>query len=121
MLQTGCPIGDGTGGESIWGGTFKDEIVGKLRFDRPYTVAMANCGPGTNGSQFFITTGVADHLDGVHTIFGRVLAGMDVVNMIDTVPVRVSPAAAAEAAATNEKPVPSEPIQEVKMLAVNIH
>jgi cyclophilin family peptidyl-prolyl cis-trans isomerase len=49
-------VGDGTGGESIWGGNFEDEFSTKARFDRPYTLAMANAGPGTNGSQFFITT-----------------------------------------------------------------
>lgn len=51
MLQTGDPLGDGTGGESIWGGEFEDEFVRELRHDRPFTVSMANAGPGTNGSQ----------------------------------------------------------------------
>lgn len=55
MIQTGDPTGTGMGGESIWGGEFEDEFHSTLRHDRPYTLSMANGGPGTNGAQFFIT------------------------------------------------------------------
>eukprot|EP00019_Armaparvus_languidus_P009056 CAMPEP_0168600600 /NCGR_PEP_ID=MMETSP0420-20121227/12881_1 /TAXON_ID=498008 /ORGANISM="Pessonella sp." /LENGTH=506 /DNA_ID=CAMNT_0008638723 /DNA_START=254 /DNA_END=1771 /DNA_ORIENTATION=+ len=78
MVQTGDPKGDGTGGESIWKKDFEDEIVSNLRHDRPGTVSMANAGPNTNGSQFFITTVAVTRLDGKHTVFGRVERGMDV-------------------------------------------
>jgi len=85
MVQTGDPLGDGTGGESCWGGEFEDEIVRDLRHDRPFTVSMANAGPGTNGSQFFITTVATPWLDGKHTVFGRVTKGSDVVQAIENV------------------------------------
>ena len=69
MIQGGCPLGTGTGGP---GYTFKDEFHPELQFDRKYLLAMANAGPGTNGSQFFITTAETPWLNNRHTIFGEV-------------------------------------------------
>ena len=69
MIQGGCPLGTGTGGP---GYTFKDEFHPELQFDRPYLLAMANAGPGTNGSQFFVTTAATPWLNNRHTIFGEV-------------------------------------------------
>ncbi|HMS00830.1 MAG TPA: peptidylprolyl isomerase [Anaerolineales bacterium] len=79
MAQGGDPVGDGTGDP---GYSFKDEIRNDLVFDRAGLLAMANSGPNTNGSQFFITFGPAEWLNGLHTIFGQVIEGMDVVNAI---------------------------------------
>ncbi|XP_064604949.1 peptidylprolyl isomerase domain and WD repeat-containing protein 1-like [Liolophura sinensis] len=85
MIQTGDPLGNGTGGESIWGGEFEDEFHPQLRHDRPYTLSMANAGPNSNGSQFFITCVPTPWLDNKHTVFGRVHKGMEVVQNIGNV------------------------------------
>jgi peptidylprolyl isomerase domain and WD repeat-containing protein 1 len=85
MIQTGDPLGDGTGGESIWHEPFENEIVPHLRHDQGGVVSMANAGPNTNGSQFFITTAPAPWLDGKHTVFGKVLSGMEVAHTIEEV------------------------------------
>jgi peptidyl-prolyl cis-trans isomerase A (cyclophilin A) len=82
MIQGGDPLGTGTGGP---GYEFADEIHPDLRFDRPYLLAMANAGPSTNGSQFFITTVPTHHLNGRHTIFGEVVSGSEVVDAISNV------------------------------------
>ncbi|GIY59183.1 peptidylprolyl isomerase domain and WD repeat-containing protein 1 [Caerostris darwini] len=84
MIQTGDPTGTGTGGESIWGGEFEDEFHPTLKHDRPYTLSMANAGPNTNGSQFFITVIPTPWLNNKHTVFGRVTKGMEVCQNIST-------------------------------------
>ena len=83
MIQGGDPTGTGGGGESLWGGKFKDEFAPLVKFDRPGLLAMANAGPNTNGSQFFITTAATPWLNMHHTIFGEVVKGYEVVTAIE--------------------------------------
>lgn len=104
MIQGGDPTGTGRGGESIWGKTFEDECAADVNFNKPGMLAMANAGPGTNGSQFFITTVPTPWLHMRHTIFGEVVEGMDVVEKLEKV----------------EKGPDDRPINEQKILSAKI-
>jgi cyclophilin family peptidyl-prolyl cis-trans isomerase len=80
MAQGGCPLGTGAGSPGYkYGGEFSPDV----KHDKPYLLSMANAGPGTDGSQFFITFRATPHLDGKHTIFGRVVEGEDVVDKLE--------------------------------------
>jgi cyclophilin family peptidyl-prolyl cis-trans isomerase len=85
MIQGGDPTGTGRGGQSIWGKPFRDEIAKELKHVGPGILSMANAGPNTNGSQFFVTLAATPWLDGRHTVFGKVVSGLDVVMSIGKV------------------------------------
>ncbi len=87
MIQGGDPTGTGRGGESIWNKPFADEFAPNVIFNKKGILAMANAGPSTNGSQFFITVAPTPWLNGRHTIFGQVISGYDNVQKLEMVPV----------------------------------
>ena len=107
MIQGGDPTGTGAGGESIWGEKFKDEFAPNAVFDKAGILAMANSGPNTNASQFFITTVPTYWLNGRHTIFGYVKEGFDVVKKIEAVP-------------TTSKYEGNKPLEDVKIISIKI-
>ena len=84
MIQGGDPTGTGAGGSSFWGKEFEDEVHPDVKFDKPGLLAMANRGPNTNGSQFFITTAPTPWLHKKHTIFGQVTEGYEIVQKLDS-------------------------------------
>lgn len=104
MIQGGDPTGTGRGGKSIWETPFEDEVSDSAKFDRPGLLAMANAGPKTNGSQFFITTAAAPWLNKKHTIFGEVIKGYDVIQKIEST--KIGPG--------------DRPVEEVKILRITI-
>ncbi len=105
MVQGGDPTGTGAGGESIWNKPFEDEVTPDVTFDKPGYLAMANRGPKTNGSQFFITTASTPWLNMKHTIFGKVTKGMDVVRKIESTPTDM-----------RDRPIEAQKILSVKVL-----
>jgi len=106
MIQGGDPTGTGKGGQSIWGKPFADELRSTLKFNARGVVAMANSGPDTNKSQFFIAYAKQAHLDGKYTIFGKVIDGVDTsLDAMEKVPV-------------NEK---NRPLHEIRLSSITIH
>ena len=90
QIQTGDPTGTGSGGESCWGTPFRDEydLRNAAKHDSRGIVAMANKGPATNGSQFYITFRETPHLDKKHTVFGKLVGGEDVLDALEALPVK---------------------------------
>lgn len=108
MVQTGDPTNTGKGGESIWGGKFSDEIRDELKHKTRGVVSMANSGPNSNGSQFFITYGPQPSLDLKYTVFGKVIDGWETLDELEKLPTNLK----------NHKPLPG---MEARVNSVTIH
>ncbi|XP_064118345.1 peptidyl-prolyl cis-trans isomerase-like 3 isoform X1 [Macrobrachium nipponense] len=106
MIQTGDPTGTGKGGQSIWGHKYEDEVRDDLKHNVRGTVSMANRGPNTNGSQFFITYSPQPHLDLKYTVFGKVIDGLEVLDELEKLPVN---------------PKNHRPTTETRITSVTIH
>ena len=105
ILQGGDPSGTGKGGASIYGKTFKDEIIPEVKHDKRGTLSMASSGPNTNGSQFFVTYGKQSHLDGQYTIFGKLIDGFESLDLMEKEPVDAK----------------ERPLNEIKLYSVTVH
>ncbi|TRY73815.1 hypothetical protein TCAL_02571 [Tigriopus californicus] len=105
MVQTGDPTGSGKGGQSIWGAKFNDEIKDSLKHKTRGIVSMANSGPNTNGSQFFITYGAQPSLDLKYTVFAKVIDGFDTLDQLEKVPINAK----------------NRPLKDIKIVSVTIH
>ncbi|XP_076822230.1 peptidyl-prolyl cis-trans isomerase-like 3 [Clavelina lepadiformis] len=106
MLQTGDPTGSGKGGMSIWGKHFDDEIVDSMKHNARGVVSMANSGPNSNASQFFVTYAKQPHLDMKYTIFGKLIDGAETLDELEKIPV-------------NEKSY--RPLNDVRIQTITIH
>ncbi|KAJ3491058.1 hypothetical protein NLI96_g990 [Meripilus lineatus] len=116
MVQTGDPTGTGSGGESYWGTPFRDEhdMRNAAKHDGRGVLAMANKGPGTNGSQFYLTFRATPHLDKKHTVFGKLVGGEEVLDALESVPVKPGTERPAKAVRITEVVIYQDPFEEYK-------
>eukprot|EP01101_Sappina_pedata_P005249 TRINITY_DN2353_c0_g1_i1.p2 TRINITY_DN2353_c0_g1~~TRINITY_DN2353_c0_g1_i1.p2 ORF type:complete len:112 (+),score=36.14 TRINITY_DN2353_c0_g1_i1:199-534(+) len=105
MIQGGDPTGTGKGGESIWKRKFNDEFVDTLKHHTRGIVSMANSGPDTNASQFFFTYAKQPHLNNLYTVFGKVISGLEVLDLMEKMDVDAS----------------DRPLQDIRLISVHIH
>ncbi|KAF5384974.1 hypothetical protein D9615_001421 [Tricholomella constricta] len=121
MIQTGDPTGTGAGGESYWGAPFRDEhdLKGAAKHDTRGVLAMANKGAGTNGSQFYITFKAAPHLDKKHTVFGKLVGGEDVLDLLEKLPVKTGTERPAKSVRITEIVIYQDPFDDYKKRLAN--